>query len=527
MNEIKILKNSSNKLLNALFQQANEFIYTSSDLVLRVASGESTLITNEIVWYFPFQAQLFDVDDIENTICFITQCTISNASEMHHCFISGYLKYESISDEVINLKTNGEEDCIFIVNFKSSDSSTSIRKIFIDFKERLDNQLKFVNQSRDNNEYLEKVMSIEDLEDLDLADEKIYIQKIKLLQQIATGGRLKEDEIQRVWGEYSIVSQITTQPILMNKATSIRLSKEGVQDLMDSLNEKYKERVKRIVSSGKIKLLFSPTLRGHHSGARHEIVLSKLGDWRFGYMDNYCAETIFHEFAHALDVVRPKHFKSGKSDVHKHDFVRVLDMILLDYADFINSNYSPINQREQILTNNQKLIDFYAVKDELEEKIRKEERIERQLKEEKQSEIYSSIGLTNDNFPIHAILGDNANRKLEYLKYAIEQYKDYLNKSNRPIYNSLSAELNSDSINLNKEEIELLVQAVKKVSRNNFVYALPFGEQLNAGSYISDFQNQLIDLSQGKLKGLEIDDKIRVRSYDEADILKKRGKYED
>lgn len=367
--------------------------------------------------------------------------------------------------------------------------------------------------------FMNKVEAIEELELLDLSDDKIYLEKIILLQNLANGVK---DDAQRVWGEYSLVSQITKEPVLMNKAMSIALTKDEVADLIADLNKNYSKEISYISSKNKVGLIFSVTDRGHARNDTFEITLPKLGDWRFGYTGVYSAELIFHEFSHALDFNR-----TMGSNVHRHDFVNILDKMLIKYKDFIEERYIPINQRKQILENNSKLVYFHHNKKEIEKAEREKENEELKQKELSQSEIYATIGLTDNSFPISYILGDNADIKKSYLKYALNSYKD---KARTPEQkNSLKSalgKLNNDEIVLDKNEMNFLNLATQNTSRSSFLASLPMKEQFTAGSYISKFETEVNNLSKGIVEDLQTKEKYRVRSYDEAEVLKKYD-YED
>ena len=367
--------------------------------------------------------------------------------------------------------------------------------------------------------FMNKVEAIEELELLDLSDDKMYLEKIILLQNLANGVK---DDAQRVWGEYSLVSQITKEPVLMNKAMSIALTKDEVADLIADLNKNYSKEISYISSKNKVGLIFSVTDRGHARNDTFEITLPKLGDWRFGYTGVYSAELIFHEFSHALDFNR-----TMGSNVHRHDFVNILDKMLIKYKDFIEERYIPINQRKQILENNSKLVYFHHNKKEIEKAEREKENEELKQKELSQSEIYATIGLTDNSFPISYILGDNADIKKSYLKYALNSYKD---KARTPEQkNSLKSalgKLNNDEIVLDKNEMNFLNLATQNTSRSSFLASLPMKEQFTAGSYISKFETEVNNLSKGIVEDLQTKEKYRVRSYDEAEVLKKYD-YED
>ena len=90
----------------------------------------------------------------------------------------------------------------------------------------------------DKKQLLFDIIEIENKETKGLIDESLYLKKIEMLCLLS--GR----DINRVWGEYSIVEQITKQPVLMNKAMSIPLTKNEVALLMDDLTLKYKMELK-------------------------------------------------------------------------------------------------------------------------------------------------------------------------------------------------------------------------------------------------------------------------------------------
>lgn len=523
--EITILQNASNGLLEKLIRSSNGSFSSINDIYINdIYRGYSTIKTEKIKWFFPYQAELFSVDEKDGVVCFIAKCKISSSEYNLTVIIGGYVHYESISENELKLSYSDSYNTINILIYQDwlSDSD------WLYYENRLNNQLKISNQNSLNDYLMEKIIGIEDLEELDLVDEELYIEKIKMLQKIETGGKIKDEEIPRVWGEYSLVSQITKQPVLMNKAMSVSLSKNEVQDLLNNLNERYKDRIKRFKSDGKISLIFSTSLRGHQSGSRNEIVLPKLGDWRFGYTDKYSAELIFHEFSHALDTPRSSSGSvKGKTDIHKHDFVYLLDMVLVDFSDFINERYIPINQREQILTNNEKLNLFYSKKDEIELELQKKEKIEIQEKKSKQNDIYSEIGLSENSFPLNVLLDEDLDRKIEYLKWSISKTSKDLNKSDLVVSKSIENKLNKEDYILNKQEIVLLNDILSKVSRNKFVYSLPMNEQLKASSYISKFQNEITELSKGRVDKYKIQDDVRIRTYEEASILKKTSGYTD
>ena len=268
----------------------------------------------------------------------------------------------------------------------------------------------------DKKELLLKIIEIENRELKGLIEESLYLKKIEMLCLLS--GR----DIDRVWGEYSLVQQITKQPVLMNKAMSIPLTKNEVSLLINDLTLKYKMELKANKIE-KVNLVFSTSIRGHAKEVSKEIVLPRLGDWRFGYKDVYSAELVFHEFAHLLDYGRIKVQKYGKTDIHKHDFVRILDKMLELYSKFIEEKYIPSRQREQILNNSELLVDFHANREEIEVQDKEEELKQIAEKNEQIKNTLSEVGLSEDNFPIHLLLQEDKENKLNFLEFAIANYE--------------------------------------------------------------------------------------------------------
>ena len=371
------------------------------------------------------------------------------------------------------------------------------------------------------NEMLDTVLAIENQELKRLVDEKEYLEKIRLLCLLAGG------DVDRVWGEYNLVQNITSQPVLMNKAMSIPLTKNEVALLIDDLSKKYATEL-RVNNISKINLVFSTTLRGHAKQISKEIVLPKLGDWRFGYKEIYSAELIFHEFSHLLDYGRIKRQSYGKSDIHKHDFVRILDRMLEKYKEFIESKYLPIRQREQILNNSKLLTDFHVNQEQIiAEDIKKEEDLLLKKKEEEESK-YSELGLSENSFPIHALMNEDKELKLKYIQFLLDNYESsaLISLQLKENISSLKKQLEDDKPILNKVQIDLLVNALDKSKVNDFLLKLPLMQQIKSGSILRKFNEEIRDMSKGKMSSIESSDGYKVRSYQDAEMLKKRG-FED
>jgi hypothetical protein len=370
----------------------------------------------------------------------------------------------------------------------------------------------------DKKQLLSEIIEIEVLEIKGSINESLYLKKIEMLCLLS--GR----DVDIVWGEYAIVQQITKQPVLMNKAMSIPLTKNEVAFLMDDLTMKYKMELKanRIE---KVNLVFSTNIRGHAKEISKEIVLPKLGDWRFGYKDVYSAEIIFHEFAHLLDYGRVKVQKYGKTDIHKHDFVRILDRMLEKYSKFIESKYIPSRQREQILSNSELLVDFHVNREDIEEKDKEKELIQLTEKNEQIKNILLEAGVSEDNFPIHYLLQEDGENKLNYLEFVIANYEK-ITAISLPLkenIKSLRDNLSLEKSNLNKTQINLLVSALDKSKLNDYLLKLPLMQQLKSASSLRKFIDEVRELSKGKISSLEAKDSFKIRTYEEAEKLKKRS----
>jgi len=370
----------------------------------------------------------------------------------------------------------------------------------------------------DKKELLAEIIDIENQEIKGFIDESLYLKKIEMLCLLA------DRDVERVWGEYNIVQQITKQPVLMNKAMSIPLTKNEVGLLIEDLTLKYKMQLKAN-NIEKVNLVFSTSIRGHAKEISKEIVLPRLGDWRFGYKDVYSAELVFHEFSHLLDYGRVKVQKYGKTDIHKHDFVRILDKMLEMYSKFIEGKYIPSRQREQILNNSNLLVDFHINREEIEAQDKEQELKQLAEKKQEMKNILSEAGVSEDNFPIHLLLQEERENKLNYLEFAIANYEKSTPVS-LPLKENiklLRENLSSEKSNLNKVQINLLISALDKSKLNDYLIKLPLMLQLKSASFLRKFSDEVRELSRGKISFLEAKDSFKIRTYEEAERLKKRG----
>ena len=97
---------------------------------------------------------------------------------------------------------------------------------------------------------MSEIIEIENQELKGNIDESLYLKKIELLCI------LSKRDVEKVWGEYNIVQQITSQPVLMNKAMSIPLTKNEVAILLDDLKKKYFIKLKAN-NTENVNLIFS------------------------------------------------------------------------------------------------------------------------------------------------------------------------------------------------------------------------------------------------------------------------------
>ena len=113
------------------------------------------------------------------------------------------------------------------------------------------------------------------------------------------------------------------------------------------------------------------------------------------------------------------------------------------------------------------------------------------------------------------------------MKFILDSYKDKARTpQQKTSFKSITSKLNDDNIILDSDEIKLLNDATKSVTRTSFLNTLPFKEQITAGSYLSKFEKDIDALSKGTIENLSVKEKYQTRSYDEAKILK-RYDFED
>jgi len=424
--------------------------------------------------------------------------------------------------EVSYKQINQDEIDILSVNstsnfFKTESDALSEWKVT---KERI-NQSKVIASVSPNSNLLEKIDAIEVAEDLMMSigeeiDEDLFIEKVILLQKVANIPYPK-----RVAYEYGSVADITNQPVLMNKALSIFLTKEQVLGLVQDLSQRYKNLILSIRANNVhnlfkennyvVPLVFGKTERGHADSLNFKIVLPKLGDWRTGYRDLYTAELVFHEFSHILDSGRKKRIAGkGTFDVHRHDFVDIFEKVLLDYKDFINEKYSIQMFREVILNLESWISEFRMTYEQRIKSIKLQEKNRRESLDENKKQELDSFGISENSYPLEIILKDYRTEKLNFLLFCLDKT---LNK-NIPDYrksNLLKARIKVlDAIDgidgqliFNKDEITEIKNSIIESDINSWVYNQPQEEQLKLLNPIKDFKDKVKDLAENNLKVVE------------------------
>lgn len=322
----------------------------------------------------------------------------------------------------------------------------------------------------------------------------------------------------RVWGEYNQVARITKEPVLMNKAMSIALTKEQVVGLINRLVKEYTPQLKAIklgnfqqkfsATRGKIPVRFGVTTRGHASLYDFEINLPKLGDWRFGYTGFYSAELVFHEFAHFVDFGRKSSQEfgaigtsTGRSDVHRHDFVHILDNMLRKNAEWINSKYSAEMHKDQILNNSSNIAYFYDNKQKIVSDIAKQEKALREKILSDEKELATESGITENAYPLSITLSEDKGLKVRYILWAIEQFKNgQFIQEEKNLVNKIGKLIENDpDVVLKKDEVGLLNKALNNINRSKFINTLSVTQQLAAMNPIKKFEADFSELIKGKI----------------------------
>jgi hypothetical protein len=390
-----------------------------------------------------------------------------------------------------------------------------------------------IRQNKDFN--IQKIEAINELEELGLSSDEDFLMKCSLMLQL--GGH----NSMRVYGEYDKVSRTTKYPVLMNKATSISLTREGVVELMESLSKVYKKQLESLrmynfnaklkKAGGIVPVRFSLTMRSHADPNRFEVNLAKVGDWRLGRNGMFSAELVFHEFAHIIDFGRTSDIKVRKgsarlSEVHREDFVYILDNMLLKYKDWIEERYDSQEHYKQLVELNDRLSDFDRNQKQIISKLAEEEKQERDALAKEQKKKYDEIGMSDNSFPLYAILSENTDTKMNFIDWSLNSFIEEASvPADKSKANDLKDKIGSESkVVLDKDEIALLDRAIKQGRRMNFVRTLDIGNQFTAPPIVKQLEKDIDNLSKGILESHKIPDaKVLVDHYDEDFIIGDEG----
>ena len=549
--DLKRLRAYGDSFVEKLIQNSN---ISSSEFMSKLIdfSKDNSVIINlqDYEYYLPQNIRFIDVklDDKSNSESFALSVygSILSDNEFEVPYIDttlGSKKFKSKSNKkfgfIAHLEVSykylneNEIDILFvdlISNFFPTDSDTlSEWKVL---KDRI-NQSKIVASVSPNSNLLEKIDTIEIAEDLakslgsEISD-SLFIEKVMMLQKVANLPNPK-----KVYSEYGSVAEITNQPVLMNKSLSIFLTKEQVLGLVQDLSKKYKDIISNIrtqnvsnlfkANNYVVPVVYGKTERGHADFSKFQIVLPKLGDWRTGYKNLYTAEIVFHEFCHILDSGRKMTIAGkGNFEVHRHDFVNILDKVLIDYKDFINEKYSVQMLRDMILNINSWMSEFKITYEERIKSIKIQEKNRRETLHQSTQESLSAIGITENSFPLDILLDEYRDEKLNYLLFSLDKT---LNK-NVPDYRKSSL-LNArikvlDAIDgidgvliFDKKEINEIKNSIIESDINSWVSTKPYAEQTKLLNPIKEFKDGVKDLAENRLKVFEKPkESVNIEDYD-------------
>jgi len=395
---------------------------------------------------------------------------------------------------------------------------------------------KKIDEISPNSKLLEKIDTIEVAEDLmrsigEDIDEDLFLEKVILLQKVAD---IKD--FKTVFYEYGSVSKITNQPVLMNKAFSIFLTKEQVVGLIADLSDRYRKIIENIraeniynlfkANNYIVPIVFGKTERGHADSTNFEIVLPKLGDWRTGYRDLYTAELVFHEFSHILDSGRRMTQRNKATfDVHRHDFVELFDMVLVDYKEWINKNYNPQLMRDMILYLKNWITEFKVGYDSRINAIKKQEKTRMLSIQEDEDEIKQNLGISKNSFPIDILLENDKEEKLKFMLFALERdmNKSMADNFKRSLLNARIKILDfqddiEPKIILDKQELDTLLKSLENTEINSYIRDRSLDDGIKIMNLTKDFKNKLQMLSDNKLPFEKKKETIVIEDYPMDDI---------
>jgi hypothetical protein len=326
---LKILSSFTNNFLVNVFSKIDLDKLSDSDfqfidLIDEFQRDFSKLTISECLWFNTTN----EIDSTRFGFAFFGK--FDSELKTTYAFVKGTIDFSELSEQKVVVSES--DNSIHIPVIEISDDKSKVEKTWKLNKNEINNVLS-EQKIKDERDYIsEKIDALNQLAELDMLDDEGFMIRLEYIL------KLSHHETSRVWGEYNQVSRICKQPVLMNKAMAIPLSKIQVVGLVKKLSIEYAKQLQSIISirqhlsrtGGIVPVVFGVTMRGHADPNNFHINLPKLGDWRMGYSGKYSAELVFHEFAHVVDFGRNSRGSSGaRSDVHRHDFVHILDNILL------------------------------------------------------------------------------------------------------------------------------------------------------------------------------------------------------
>jgi hypothetical protein len=511
-----------------------------SSILAKVRDKQASLQVIDSVWYFPFQFNPSGFPYDTDTMGFSMMCRFKYSTDItvsaqgstgkeieiekdtpFFAIISGVVKFSELTDTRINVLEVPMGIQLKAIYFNKIEKTVKSEWDYLTGK--IGASIAFETQEEKTEFLTEKIEAYNDLDKMGLLGEEEFADRLKFIIDIAGHKETK------VWGEYNQVANLTKQQVLMNKATAISLTKTQVIGLVDQLSKIYSKQLHAINrpiikahlsrTGGKVPVVFSVEMRGHADPSKFRISLPKLGDWRMGFNGTYSAEVVFHEFAHVVDFGR----KSGRgntsrSDVHKHDFVEVLDNMLLKFEDWINKKYSSESHQNQIVGFADKQSYFYDNKRSIVSEIAKEEKQEREQRSSQESDALLEAGISENEFPLHLILDGDRTLKTDYLAWAAtEHQKNPTTQGEKAILAKLKGTVKKDGdIQLDKDQMTQLSRAVDSAKRTKFIFNLPMNQQIKSMDALKEFETQISDLNRGKLASAKpVESNVTIEQFDD------------
>lgn len=507
----------------------------------------------DIEWLLPFHASKFELNSPTDRITFFANFKITpkdksysfdsyieknilskdtgkskklnvRKGESFYAIISGAINFSKLSNN--NIQVSPAVGSIQMFQELITKNKKVAQSEF-NYLNRKIQKVKRFDSKQDKDEYLtDKIETLNMLDEEGLLDQEAFMERFEAFLS------LHDMEEERVWGEYNLVSRRTNQPELMNKAMAIRLNKKQVVNLVKMLSEDYEQTLKSeprtrkfFTRHGMIPIEFTTTDRGHADPTTRKINLPKLGDWRTGYDGNYSAEVVFHEFAHIIDFNRQSMErnlgrKTARAEVHDMDFTRILDNMLLNYSDYINSKYDFEEHKSLILNNRKDITRFVRNKKDIIYKEALKEKEIRANKKSREDENREMMGIDVNSSPLTIILPDESKKILiDLIRFVIKKgisSSEIMNKQKNHL-RIIKKALTTEDVRLSKDEMKTLLTAVK-MFRKDHDRSLGFQDRLKHSTAIMDFVKNLEKLIDGSYAKQPKEDVV-IEHYDDTAII--------